>query len=30
MRKSVEFYEGKDKDMLGNLYLYDPVFGWCN
>ena len=25
-----EFYEGKDDDVLGNLYLYDPVFGWCN
>ncbi|HKY54232.1 MAG TPA: DinB family protein [Anaerolineales bacterium] len=25
-----EFYEGKDEDILGNLYLYDPVFGWCN
>jgi hypothetical protein len=24
------FYEGKDPDVLGNLYLYDPVFGWCN
>lgn len=24
------FYEGKDLDMLGNLYLYDPLFGWCN
>jgi hypothetical protein len=24
------FYEGKDEDVLGNLYLYDPVFGWCN
>jgi hypothetical protein len=23
-------YNGKDKDMLGNVYLYDPVFGWCN
>ncbi len=25
-----EFYENKDEDVLGNLYLYDPVFGWCN
>lgn len=25
-----EFYEGKDEDVLGNLYLYDPLFGWCN
>ena len=24
------FYEGKDADVLGNLYIYDPVFGWCN
>jgi hypothetical protein len=24
------FYEGKDPDVLGNLYLYDPIFGWCN
>jgi hypothetical protein len=24
------FYEGKDQDILGNLYLYDPIFGWCN
>jgi len=24
------FYEGKDLDVLGNLYLYDPLFGWCN
>lgn len=24
------FYEGKDEDLLGNLYLYDPLFGWCN
>ncbi len=24
------FYEGKDDDVLGNLYLYDPLFGWCN
>ena len=25
-----EFYEGKDEDVLGNLYLYDPLFGWYN
>lgn len=25
-----EFYESRDVDVLGNLYLYDPVFGWCN
>ena len=25
-----QFYEGKDEDLLGNLYLYDPLFGWCN
>ena len=25
-----EFYEDKDQDVLGNLYLYDPIFGWCN
>ena len=25
-----QFYEGKPEDVLGNLYLYDPVFGWCN
>ncbi len=25
-----QFYEGKDEDVLGNLYLYDPLFGWCN
>ena len=24
------FYEGKEEDVLGNLYLYDPFFGWCN
>ena len=31
LHKSVrEFYEGKDEDVLGNLYLYDPLFGWCN
>ena len=25
-----QFYEGKDENVLGNLYLYDPLFGWCN
>ena len=25
-----QFFEGKDEDILGNLYIYDPVFGWCN
>ena len=25
-----EFYEYRDEDILGNLYLYDPFFGWCN
>lgn len=25
-----EFFEGKDEDVLGNLYIFDPVFGWCN
>ncbi len=25
-----QFYEGKDEDVLGNLYLFDPVFGWVN
>jgi hypothetical protein len=25
-----QFYEGKEQDLLGNLYLYDPLFGWCN
>lgn len=24
------FYEDQDEDVLGNLYLYDPLFGWCN
>jgi hypothetical protein len=24
------FYIGKDLDVLGNIYLYDPLFGWCN
>jgi len=28
--KTRRFYEGKDLDVLGNLYLYDPLFGWCN
>jgi hypothetical protein len=25
-----KFYEDKDEDLLGNLHLYDPLFGWCN
>jgi hypothetical protein len=25
-----QFYEDKDEDLLGNLYLFDPLFGWCN
>jgi hypothetical protein len=25
-----QFYAGKDEDLLGNVYLYDPLFGWCN
>jgi len=25
-----KYYEGKDQDVLGNLYLYDPFFGRCN
>jgi DinB superfamily len=25
-----KFYEDKAEDLLGNLYLYDPLFGWCN
>ena len=25
-----QFYVGKDEDVLGNLYLYDPWFGWYN
>jgi len=29
-RRVREFYEGRDEDVLGNLYLYDPLFGWCN
>ena len=24
------FYQNTDEDVLGNLYLYDPLFGWCN
>lgn len=24
------FYTGKDEDVLGNLYLYDPIFGFTN
>ncbi|MCK7482110.1 MAG: hypothetical protein M0C28_36885 [Candidatus Moduliflexus flocculans] len=26
----IRSFYGKDEDVLGNLYLYDPVFGWCN
>ena len=29
-QKVRHFYEGKDLDVLGNVYLYDPLFGWCN
>ncbi|NWG07632.1 MAG: DinB family protein [Chloroflexi bacterium] len=29
-KKVRQFYESKDEDVLGNLYLYDPLFGWCN
>ena len=25
-----KFYTDKDEDVLGNLYLFDPLFGWCN
>ncbi len=25
-----QFYEDKEGDILGNLYLFDPVFGWIN
>ena len=25
-----QFYEGRDEDVLGNLFLYDPLFSWCN
>ncbi|NJN45083.1 MAG: DinB family protein [Anaerolineae bacterium] len=25
-----DFYEGKDEDVLGNISLYDPYFGWLN
>jgi CRISPR-associated protein Csb1 len=25
-----QFYEDKEEDILGNLHLYDPVFGWIN
>lgn len=28
--KICRFYEGRDEDVLGNLYLYDPLFGWYN
>jgi hypothetical protein len=24
------FYTGKDEDVLGHVYFYDPVFGWVN
>ena len=24
------FYQDKEEHLLGNLYLYDPWFGWCN
>ena len=24
------FYDDKDLEVLGNLYFYDPLFGWCN
>lgn len=24
------FYEGKDEDVLGNLYFFDPLLGWGN
>lgn len=24
------FYTGKDEDVLGNIYLYDPLLGWLN
>lgn len=24
------FYEAGEEDVLGNLYLFDPLFGWCN
>jgi hypothetical protein len=23
-------YGDKSPDVLGNVYLYDPIFGWCN
>jgi len=25
-----ELYTGKDEAILGNIYLYDPYFGWLN
>lgn len=25
-----EYYRDKAEDVLGNLYLYDPLFGWYN
>ena len=24
------FYEGKDEDVLGNISIFDPYFGWFN
>jgi hypothetical protein len=24
------FYTGKDEDVLGNVFVYDPYFGWLN
>jgi len=29
-RKIREWYLDKDPDVLGNIHLYDPLFGWCN
>jgi hypothetical protein len=28
--KISQFYSDKHEDVLGNLYLYDPLFGWYN
>lgn len=25
-----KFYENKQEDILGNLYIYDPAIGWIN
>jgi hypothetical protein len=25
-----DFYTGKDEDVLGNVFLYDPLLGWLN